>query len=178
MANEIKVILDHYKFKMLRHMGPITVHTEAVFNEKVWKAIQDFVDSGRKAVWYVITPTNYEYAVGEVGFKGTKKQYEKIILQRYKWLQEKGQEIQLHVHTIRYPEMYMSKSELEKDHRKKISEAVKWMRSNGFDVKKIVFGWWSYNNDSIRIAKDYGLETVREMDFWSTHDFDMIRSKI
>lgn len=178
MANELKVIFDHYKFKMLKHTRPITIHTEAIFNDKVWSQIKKFVLSGKKAVRYVITPANYEYAVAECGFKGTKKQYEKIILERYKWLQKNGQDMQLHVHTIRFPEMYLSRKELIADHEAKIREAVKWMKKNGFNVTKIVFGWWSYNRDSIAIAKKFGLETVKELDYWYAHDFDMLRSKI
>ncbi len=181
IIKELHVIYDHYKFKLLKKTKPLTVHTEAIFNDKVWEKVQEFVKSGRKVVWFVITPANYEYAIGEIGLdpkKISKEQYSKILLERYKWLQENGQEIQLHVHTIRFPEMYMSKEGLVADHESKIKEALEWLRNNGFNVTKIVFGWWSYNGDSIDVAKKYGLETVREMDHWFTHDFDMLRSDI
>lgn len=178
MANEIKVILDHYKFKLLKYIRPLTVHAESIFNDKVWKEVQKFVRSGRKAIWFVLTPVNYEYAIAECGFKGSKKQYEKIILERYKWLQEHGQEIQLHLHTIRFPEMFLTRRALIEEHEKKIKNAIRWLRVNGFDVDKITFGWWSYNEDSERIAGKYGLKTVRELDYHSFHDFDLLRSKI
>jgi len=145
------------------------VHTEAIHNDKVWEKVKEFVKN-QDAEWFVLTPVDFEFAKTMFGFGGTAKQYEKTILQRYKWLQEHGQKIQLHVH-LRYFVSMVSKKEQEE----KIEGAINWMKKNGFDFDKIVFGWWSYNKISEEIVSKHGLVMPKYFDYYNIHDYDLIK---
>lgn len=173
ITNEFRIIRDHLKLKIIRKTRPLTIHTEAIYNEDVWRAVKAFVNSGKKAVWYVLAPTNLDYVRVHFDFRGRPEEYERTILKRYKWLAEHGQEIQLHVHLLKEMYMYGPRSRALAEQKKKISDAVEWMRANGFDVKKIVFGWWMYDRDSVAIAAKLGLKTIKRTDFYFIHDFDL-----
>jgi len=138
----------------------------------VWRGIKKF-SLKHKAIWFVLTPENVDYVKVEMGFNGTKKKYEKIILKRYKWLQRHDQEIQLHVHLSMYPEL-IDKKEKERI----ITKAYKWLVSNGFIPTKIVFGWWIYDDEMLEIAKNLGLKVVGYYDYKHIHDYDLAERQL
>jgi len=160
------------RMKVNKITKPITIHTEAIQVDSVWEKIKEFA-SKNKAEWFVLTPVNFEYAKYSIGFEGNKKEYEKIILERYRWLQERGQTIQLHVHVRHLPET-VSKKEKEE----MIKDGYAWLKSNGFNPTKIVFGWWIHDDVMELMAKKLGLEVVGFYDYYFFHDYDFIKNLV
>lgn len=173
IASEINSIKRHYRFKIDRRTKPLLVHTEVVFLDSMWKKVEDIVLSGKKVKWFVLTPVNYDFVKGEFGFSKSKKEYEKILLKKYKWLKDQGQEIQLHVHVRLMLKLFQNNEEIKKEYEKKIKEAAAWMRKNNFKIDKISFGWWAFNDDIKKIAKKLNLEVVNEFDYFATHDYEL-----
>lgn len=174
ILNEFKIIRDHWYFRMIKRTKPWAIHTEAIDNEHVWKGVQNYVKSGRKDIWFVVTPINFDFVHTQSSITTTKKKWEKLMIERYKWLKDNGQEVQIHVHLKIKMDLYKNDRVRKKDINDKITKAVKWMRNNGFDTDKIAFGWWSYNDYAIEVAKKLGLETVERLDNYFIHDFDLI----
>ncbi len=172
--SELSIIYDHLRYKIVRRTRPLTIHTEALHKERVWAAVQQWVEKGNNAVWYVLAPMNWDFVVAEMGVSLSKKEYEKLILSRYRWLQEHGQEIQAQVHLRILPQMYESEAE-EKDVEEKVSGSIQWLKNNNFPVNKIVFGWWSFNQQAVDIAKKAGCEPVKRRDHYFIHDYDFVR---
>ena len=143
------------------------VHTEAVFYEPIWKQIVKRCKT-KKLVWFCITPVNYEYARTFFGLTLTKEEYSKLLARKYKELERMGQRIELHVHLTTLPNMP------EAVQRKMMAEAVQWMRSNGFNIREFVPGWWSYTPALRRIAGELGLKQVRKRDYYDLHDYDFV----
>ncbi|MBN3037057.1 MAG: hypothetical protein JW834_01285 [Candidatus Diapherotrites archaeon] len=175
LLDELRVWRDHWYFRWVKRTRPLTIHTECLHKDNVWKAAQGYVGSGRKAIWYVVTPVNMDFVRAETGCDFGEKEYEKTILERYKWLQEHGQEIQAHVHLRIKMSMYEPSS---KEPQEKIMKSVEWLRRNGFKVDKIVFGWWSFDDKSQAVAESLGLRVTQRLDNYFIHDYDMVEGII
>lgn len=179
IATELRNIFVHYKYSLTKaSKRPITFHTEAVFNERIWEKVVKFVQAGNKAIWFVLTPVNYDFAKTEHGLRLSKEDYEKVLIEKYNWLKDNGQEIQLHLHLSRVlTDMYDSKEQNIEEQEEYFQEAVDWLKRNGFEATKITFGWWNYDENSLELAKKYGLQVVKQYDYYWLHDFDFIRTK-
>lgn len=151
----------HYLFKTWG------VHTEAVFNDKVWEQVVKRCKS-KKLVWFCITPVNHDYACTFFGLTLSKEDYSRLLARKYRELQRMGQRVELHVHLSTLPNM------AEKEQRRMMTEALQWMRNNGFNVSEFVPGWWSYNPTLRRIVDDLGLKAVKKSDYYAIHDYDFV----
>lgn len=171
---EIKIIKDHFYFRIIRRTRPLTIHTECIYNDNVWKSIQQFVLSGKKAIWYVITPVNFNLVLRESSHAMDRKLWEKTILKRYNWLREHGQQIEAHVHLRIKTALYDSENEARKDEETKIRGAASWLRKNGFNPSRIVFGWWSFDRYAVRLAAEEGLKVTKRLDYYFIHDYDLL----
>jgi glycosyltransferase involved in cell wall biosynthesis len=77
----------------------IAVHTEAL-----WRTREKLKVESKKheLVLFAITPTNYEYAVSSLGFRGSKKEFEEVLKNALRELSSTC-EIQLHLHLSHFP---------------------------------------------------------------------------
>lgn len=171
---EIGIIKDHLYYRVIKRTRPVTIHTECLHKENVWKAAQEFVSSGRKAIWFVVTPVNFDFISVESGCRMKKSEWENVVLERYKWLQSHGQTIELHVHMRVKMGLYDTESEADEDVESKVNGAYKWLKDNGFSPSKIVFGWWSCNQHAIDVARENGLQTAKRLDNYFIHDYDLL----
>jgi len=177
LLKELRIVKDHWYFRTIKRTRPWAIHTESLHKDNIWEATKRYVKNGNKAIWFVVAPVNYDFVKTESGINISKKDWEKRILERYKWLRKNNQEIQVHVHLRVKMELYESKKEEETDVRNKILDSVKWFRDNGFNVDKIVFGWWSYNKLAEDIAKEKGLKVIRRLNNYFIHDYDLTYMK-
>lgn len=60
--------------KKRRKLKPLTVHTEAIYWDKVWEKIREKVREKKIYTWYLMAPVNYEYFKSTFGYRGTKKE--------------------------------------------------------------------------------------------------------
>lgn len=174
VLNELRIIRDHFHFRLIRRTRPLTIHTECIHRDNVWEAAQRFVNSGKKAIWHVITPANFEFVNAETGCSTDRAAWEKVLLSRYRWLKEHGQKIELHVHLRVKMHLYESRPEAERDAKEKIEHACSWLRSNGFSPAEVVFGWWSCDDFAKGVASRLGLRTVGRLDYYFIHDYDLV----
>ncbi len=174
ILGELGIIKDHIHFRIIKRTRPLSIHTECLHKDNVWAAAQHFVDSGRKAIWFVVTTANYDFVKAESGCMEDAKELERTVAERYKWLQAHGQQIELHVHLRVKMELYDSGREAAEDIRRKITDGVSWLKSNGFNPKEIVFGWWSSDKTAEDFAAEQGLRTVRRLDYYFIHDYDLL----
>ena len=149
---------------------PLTVHTEAIMVDFVWEKIQEEVKKKRVLKWYIMTPANIDYFRSEFNVKMSKNKLSKIMKTRYKWMLDHGQKLELHIHlshiigNISYKEQDML-----------FKESIDWMKKElGIMPKKFVPGWWSYNKDTFKLCKKFGLRMIHERDYDFTHDFHWI----
>lgn len=175
--DELNIIKDHIHFRIIRRTRPLTIHTECLHKDNVWKAAQRFVNSGGKAIWHVATPVNFDFVKAESGCNLSLDAWKRRILERYRWLQKHGQQIDVHVHLRVKMELYDSNAECNKDIEGKVAGAVSWLRKNGFSPKEIAFGWWSYNDFAVDVARRHGLRTVETLDYYFIHDYDLLCNK-
>jgi len=148
---------------------PLAVHTEAIFIDEVWEEIKKRVLNKEVYTWYVMTPANYDYFKGSFGIKKSKKEISDIMKKRYLWMEKNGQKIELHVHLA----MLMNISYEEQ--KKLIGEGYNWMKKElGISPEEVVFGWWEYNEDSLKIIRELGLNHIKQNDYASTHDYNWV----
>lgn len=174
LKSELGIVKDHIYFRIITKTRPLTIHTECLHKDNVWDSAQRFVNSGRKAIWYVVTPSNFDFVKAESGCSLDRSRWEKTILERYLWLQEHGQQIEAHVHLRVKMGLYDSPSEARKDAESKIKDAAGWLRKNGFNPTKIVFGWWSYDDYAAKIAEKNNLNLTQRLDNYFIHDYDLL----
>lgn len=148
---------------------PLTVHTEAAFIDEVWEEIQKKVKKNEVYKWYLMTPANYDYFKGSFQTLLTKEEISNILKERYLWLKEKKQKIEIHIHLDLLASMkYQRQKEI-------IKESLRWFEKElGLRPKEVVFGWWMFNKDSERICKEMGLKIRKQNDFKSLHDYNWI----
>ena len=115
LCGEIRIIKDHFYFRVIKRTRPLTIHTESLHKEGIWKAAKKFVESGGTAIWFVVTPVNFDFVNTESGCSLSRRSWEKLILERYRWLSEHGQKIEVHVHLRVKMKLYDSEHEAKKD---------------------------------------------------------------
>ncbi len=174
ILGELRIIKDHIYFRIIRCTRPLTIHTECLHNDKVWDSAKRFVASGKKAIWYVITPVNSGLANREAGCDMSRRSWEKTTLKRYLWLRDHGQQIEAHVHLRVKMGLYSSEKEARGDKEMKIRGAASWLRKSGFSPSRIVFGWWSFDEHAARIAEEEGLKVTQRLDYYFIHDYDLL----
>jgi len=146
---------------------PLTVHTEAIFLDEVWGEIKKKVENNKVKRWYIMAPANYEYFKSSFNTRLNKKELSKMMKQRYLWMKEKNQRLELHIHLS----LTMNNMTF-KEQEKLFDEALLWMKQElNLTPKEFVPGWWSYNKDTIEILKKNNLKLIKERDYDYTHDF-------
>lgn len=165
---KLSILHNIYKFLKLKDFKSIfymllgelkkpeqkTIHTEAFMRNDLWNLIKDKI-IGRRYIWFVITPADYDYCRIYFNINIDKVNFTNILKERIKFLQENNEEIQLHIH------FSMHKSFLDTElQERKFNEAMEFMNSLNLKPKKFVAGWWVFNKSTIRIAKKYGFEEI------------------
>ena len=137
--------------------------------DKVWEEIKKKVAEKKVLKWYVMTPVNYDFFKSSFGTKLSKKKISQIMKKRYKWMLEKGEKLELHVHLSIIKDMSLN------DQEKRFNEAMKWFKDNlGFKPKEFAPGWWAYNKETESILKKYDLKLIKYKDYNSTHDYHWV----
>jgi peptidoglycan/xylan/chitin deacetylase (PgdA/CDA1 family) len=149
---------------------PFTVHTEAIFVDEVWRKIQEHMKTGDVSKWYVMTPANYDLYKSSFNIKMSKQQLSRIMKVRYKEMLKHGQRLELHTHLCLTMRL-MSYKEQERI----IGESIDWMKKElGVSPKEFVAGWWSYNDDTLKVLKKFGLKMISPRDYDYGHDYEWI----
>jgi predicted deacetylase len=55
-----------------------------------------------------------------------------------------------------------------------IMGAYEWMVERGFKPAMFVPGWWSYNEDTVKIIKKLGLKLILYKDYLYLHDYQLM----
>lgn len=151
-----------------------TIHVEAYIRDDVWSILKRKI-IGRGYIWYIITPANYDYCKSYFNIKTNKKEFTSTLKNRIEYLKKKNEEIQLHIHLGRYKQ-FLSKEIQEA----KFKEALEFLTPLGIKPTKFVAGWWTYNKDTIDIAKKYGIEEISDYNinpFLKTKYFEGMKIK-
>ena len=142
-------------------MIPYCIFVEKIWDDVKFKLLLDFIEKKitigfnmmggylhdtSKINLFVITPANYYLAVSEQGYKGTKKQFDKILRERYQQLEWTGCKINLHLHLAMNPESC--------DQKAMFKEAMDWMEKNDYHPDAVTFGWYIFNQKSLKLILD------------------------
>jgi len=164
------------------------IFCERIFDDECFEALKAFCEKQlRGGVWQILndpcfyprlypenvklfclTPVNYELAVAEQGYTGTKAQLSKIMAERYRELSWMGCDIDLHLHLSLRPEKLSLKQE-----DKMFKEAIDWMKKNGFNCKEWMAGWYLFSDQSIKLGKKYGLKYTLSKGFYQIHEYEL-----
>jgi len=117
---------------------------------------------------FVLTPANYDYAKAFLGFRGSKEKFSNELTEKYTEL-AKYAKIELHLHVALFPE-FLSLN----DKRKMLEEALSWGEEHGFEFKQIVFGWWKYDSECMKLCEEMGLKIVERGTYPHIHDYDLL----
>jgi hypothetical protein len=146
---------------------PLTVHTEAIMVDEVWEKIKENVKKGNVKKWYVTTPINKSYFESSFNIKTSEKELSKKMIERYRWMIENNQKLELHIHLSMI--MNLSYNEQEKI----FDKAINWMKKNlGINPKEFVPGWWIYNKDTLSILKIKRIKLIKPIHYDYCHDYE------
>ncbi len=149
---------------------PLTVHTETIMIDQIWRKVQEKVNRGKVEKWYVMTPVNKDYFKSEFNIKLSEEKLSKIMKDRYRWMLKEGQKLELHIHLS----MVMSNMSY-KEQEKLFRESIRWMRKElGIVPKEFVPGWWTYDDNTLKLCKKFGLKMIYPRDYDFVHDYDWI----
>ena len=145
------------------------MHTESIFIDEIWEKVKEKALQGKVHKWYVMTPANYELLKALFNIKKTKAEISKIMKERYLWLIKNKQKLELHIHLNKIMNItYLEQEDLFK-------ESINWLKKElGITPKEFVPGWWAYNQDTLKILKKYGLKLIKENDYRSIHDYNLV----
>lgn len=155
---------------IISRFKPLSIHTELIMDDKVWEIIKQKVKLNEVKVWHVMTPVNYELYKTSFNIKLSKEEVSKKMKERYLWMKEHNQNIQLHIH-LSLTMKNMSSQEQEA----MFNEALTWMEKElGITPIEFVPGWWSFNDDTLNICKMHKLRFINERDYDYAHDYEWI----
>ena len=171
IRNKIKARLERIE----RYRKMKTIHCEAIHDDRVWGSIQEVIRNER-FLFFCVTPVNYKYVDVVFGIDLGHEDYSELLVRRYKFLEERGQRIELHVHLA----LLLHRLSYQKQ-ESMIMGAYEWMVERGFKPAMFVPGWWSYNEDTVKIIKKLGLKLILYKDYLYLHDYqlmDYLKGKI
>lgn len=152
------------------------MHVESIHKDLVWEKVKE---SYGEYVYFVVTPVNYDYV--KLRFDpGPREEWEGKILERYKWLKDKGCRIELHIHLLTgYVASRIIRSiklwRLGYSYQfQMIQDGKSWLENNGFKPTEFVPGWWLKNEATEKAVKELGLKLVNRDDYEVIHDFELI----
>ncbi len=128
-----------------------TIHVEAIVRDDLWNKLKKLI--GRGYVWFIITPANYDYCKCYFNLRMTKDEFTNVLIKRIKFLKEKNEEIQLHIHLCNTLAFFDKKLQDEK-----FLEAMNFMNDQNIKPKKFAPGWNKYNNYTLSLVKKYGIK--------------------
>ena len=161
--------LHYWKAIFERKRKPLCIHTEAVMVDEVWEIIKQKSKEGKIHIWNIMTPENYEYFKSSFNVKLSKEELSAKMKERYLWMKNHGEKLELHIHFS----IIMNMSLVEQE--KLIKNSIDWMK-NELEVtpKEIVCGWWCFNEDTLKLLKKYNLKLVKFRDYNSEHDYEWV----
>jgi len=155
---------------IISRFKPLTIHTETIMFDSVWEKIKKEVKNNKIKKWYIMTPANLNYFKSEFNLKTSKKNLSDIMKNRYKWMLNNGQKLELHIHLC-----HIMENMSYKEQEKLFKDSLNWIKKElKIEVKEFVPGWWSYNEDTLKICKKFGLKMIFPKDYDFTHDFHWI----
>lgn len=155
---------------LISRFKPLTVHAEAIMFNSVWEKIKEKVKENKVKTWYIMTPANIDYFKSEFNVKMSKEKLSKIMKERYQWMIQYGQKLEPHIHLS-----VIMNNITYKEQEKLFKESISWMKKElGIISREFVPGWWSYNDDTLRLCKKFGLKMIYERDYDFTHDYHWI----
>ena len=163
----LKHIAERINFHLTNNRKPLTIHTEAIFIDDVWESVKKKALDGSVLKWYVMTPANYDYFKVSFNTKYSKKQLSKIMSERYNWLLNNEQHLELHIHFNKIMNITYEEQE------KLIKESIQWFKKElGFKPKEFVSGWYAYNKETIKLLKKYNLKLIHQNKYKEKHDYN------
>lgn len=155
---------------LISRFKPLTVHVEAIMIDSVWEKVKKEGLGEKVLKWYVMTPANRDYFRSEFNVYMSKEKLSKVMKERYTWMIEHGQKLELHVHLS-----HIMSNITYKEQEKLFKESINWIKKElGIEVKEFVPGWGIYNKDTIKLCSKFGLKMIHEKDYDFTHDFHWV----
>jgi len=149
---------------------PLAVHTELIMDDDTWEIIKKKCKQKCVKVWHVMTPINYELYKTSFNIKLSKKKVSEIMRERYLWMKNNGQNLQLHIHLS-----LTMKNMTYKEQDKIFKGSLDWMKKELKIIpSEFVPGWWSFNDDTLKLCKKYNLKMIYERDYDYTHDYHWV----
>jgi hypothetical protein len=152
----LKKLINELIYRIFRKFSKLTektIHAEALVRDDMWERLKSLI--GKGYIWFVITPANYDYCSSYFNIKLNKKQFSEVLSDRIKYLKNKGEEVQLHIHLCNVPAFFDKKLQEEK-----FEKAMNFMHSLGIKPTKFAPGWRQYNDFTINLAKKYGITVI------------------
>jgi hypothetical protein len=146
----------NYKYfyhKFLVKEEPSEIHIEAIFIEKVYEKLIEYVKA-HNVVCMVTTTNEYELLKAKYGFDYNMDEFSRLLRNRYKVLSEYAK-IGLHTHIA--PNEVIDLFGYEDQYRK-IVEGYNFLKSINIIVEDFAPGWWSYNGITIDVCKNINIK--------------------
>lgn len=149
------------------------VTVESIFIDEVWLEIQNLVNSKKIKKWFIVTPVDYDYLKSLYNLQISKLDMANIMAQRYRWMLNQGQELELKIYLTRLANN-ISKEEQET----KLNQALHFM-AKGLKIKpgEVMFGWFAYNKDSKDLLIQNNLKLAEEKTYKKIYaDYEIIEN--
>jgi hypothetical protein len=151
----------------------VVVTLESIYIDEVWKEVQRLVNEKKVYKWFIVTTADYDYLKSLYNLQMSKIEMANIMAQRYKWMLEQGQLLELKLYLTRLANNITLE---EQEHRLRL--ALHFM-AKGLKVKptEVMPGWFAYNNQTKELLKTYGLNLVDEEAYKKVYaDYEIIEN--
>lgn len=167
----LRIIKNLFNFVIIK-FKPLTIQVEAIMIDNVWEKIKKNVLSKKVFKWYIVTPANYNSLKAYFNIKQSKREISKIMAERYRWMLEHGQRLELNIHLSIIEDMSLEEQE------KIFKEAISWIKKElKIKVKEVIPACWAYNKSTMELCKKLELKLIKFSDYNSTHDYHWILKK-
>jgi len=149
------------------------VTIESIYIDEVWQEIQKLVDSKKVKKWFIVTTADYDYLKSLYNLQMTKLEMANIMAKRYRWMLERGQELELKIYLTR-----LANNITKNEQDLKLRQALHFM-AKGLKIKptEVMFGWFAYNQDSKELLNHYNLKVADEKKYKKVYtDYELIEN--
>ena len=85
----------------------------------------------------------------------SKSEFSETLIKRLKFLKNKEENIQLHIHFTKDKRFLDNKTQKDK-----FKEAMEFMNSQEVKPTKLAAGWWIFNKFTLTLVKKYGIKEI------------------
>ena len=146
------------------------IHVELATDNIIFQKLLNFLSENSTILVALVGPQFYDFWKTNYNGNLTHSEYEAKLTQQYAELKKHASNFVIHIHIsfpwgIHYYSYSLQYAMIQKE--------TSWFRSIGFDTRELITGWFSFDSNTEKAARDLGLDLHQRQTGTVIHDYEL-----